>query len=161
MTCQVRGAPAIAIVGCLSLVVELTSAEPFLSKDDLYNFVKTKLDYLVTSRPTAVNMQLSAEACIKFASKLLEGESVDAAAASAQLVAYIESMLEKDLADNMAIGEHGAKDILSKITEGNIKILTHCNTGSLATSGYGTALGVIRSLHRAGRLEHAFCTETR
>jgi methylthioribose-1-phosphate isomerase len=161
LTCQVRGAPAIAIVGCLSLVVELTSAEPFLSQDDLFNFVKTKLDYLVTSRPTAVNMQLSAEACIKFASKLLEEEKVDAAAASAQLVAYIESMLEKDLADNMAIGEHGAKDILSKITEGNIKILTHCNTGSLATSGYGTALGVIRSLQRAGRLEHAFCTETR
>lgn len=40
-------------------------------------------------------------------------------------------------------------------------MLTHCNTGSLATSGHGTALGVVRSLRDAGRLAHAFCTETR
>lgn len=40
-------------------------------------------------------------------------------------------------------------------------MLTHCNTGSLATAGYGTALGVIRSVHAAGQLKHAFCTETR
>lgn len=40
-------------------------------------------------------------------------------------------------------------------------VLTHCNTGALATAGYGTALGVIRSLHSLGRLERAFCTETR
>nr|CAG4648721.1 EOG090X08IP [Polyphemus pediculus] len=39
--------------------------------------------------------------------------------------------------------------------------MTHCNTGSLATSGYGTALGVIRSLHKTGHLEHVYCTETR
>ncbi|KAG2561415.1 hypothetical protein PVAP13_8KG157200 [Panicum virgatum] len=43
----------------------------------------------------------------------------------------------------------------------NISVLTHCNTGSLATAGYGTALGVIRALHSAGVLEKAFCTETR
>jgi methylthioribose-1-phosphate isomerase len=42
-----------------------------------------------------------------------------------------------------------------------VRVLTHCNTGSLATAAYGTALGVVRALHEAGRLEHAFCTETR
>ncbi len=42
-----------------------------------------------------------------------------------------------------------------------VRVLTHCNTGSLATAGYGTALGVIRALHEAGKLEHAYCTETR
>ena len=42
-----------------------------------------------------------------------------------------------------------------------VKILTHCNTGSLATGGYGTALGVIRALHHSGRLDVAYCTETR
>lgn len=44
---------------------------------------------------------------------------------------------------------------------GRLRVLTHCNTGSLATAGYGTALGVVRALQEQGRLEHAFCTETR
>lgn len=57
-------------------------------------------------------------------------------------------MLKKDIADNQAIGKEGANAILSKSSgDSPIRILTHCNTGSLATAGYGTALGVIRSLH--------------
>lgn len=74
----------------------------------------------------------------------------------------IEFMLEKDISDNKAIGENGARAILGPGDgTGNIRVLTHCNTGSLATAGYGTALGVIRSLYAAGRLEHVYCTETR
>ncbi len=42
-----------------------------------------------------------------------------------------------------------------------VRMLTHCNTGSLATAAYGTALGVVRSLHESGHLAHAYCTETR
>ena len=42
-----------------------------------------------------------------------------------------------------------------------VRVLTHCNTGSLATAAYGTALGVVRSLHESGQLAHAYCTETR
>jgi len=61
-------------------------------------------------------------------------------------------MLEKDIADNHAIGDAGAKAILSQCSDSMVRILTHCNTGSLATAGYGTALGVIRSLHSLGRL---------
>lgn len=62
-------------------------------------------------------------------------------------------MLAKDIEDNMAIGSHGAKAIIANAGETkNVRILTHCNTGSLATAGYGTALGVIRSLHSEKRL---------
>jgi methylthioribose-1-phosphate isomerase len=62
-------------------------------------------------------------------------------------------MLEKDIADNRAIGDAGANSILSHCSgDSMVRILTHCNTGSLATAGYGTALGVIRSLHSLGRL---------
>ena len=50
---------------------------------------------------------------------------------------------------------------LSSEGDRKVKILTHCNTGSLATGGYGTALGVIRALHHSGRLDVAYCTETR
>nr|CAG4650262.1 EOG090X08IP [Sida crystallina] len=158
---KVRGAPAIAIVGCLSVVVELVATDPFQTKSEMFHFVKDKLDYLVTSRPTAVNMQKSAEACVKLAKELLQDESLDAQLATSRLVTFIEGMLDKDISDNKAIGDYGAKDIISRVGCGTVKILTHCNTGSLATSGYGTALGVIRSLHHMSKLEHAYCTETR
>lgn len=62
-------------------------------------------------------------------------------------------MLEKDIADNKAIGNHGADEILKNAAEdGLMRVLTHCNTGSLATAGYGTALGVVRALHERKRL---------
>lgn len=61
-------------------------------------------------------------------------------------------MLEKDIADNKAIGQFGADAILEITPENTARVLTHCNTGSLATAGYGTALGVIRSLHAAKKL---------
>lgn len=62
-------------------------------------------------------------------------------------------MLEKDVSDNRAIGDSGAKEILLKYPGDTlVRVLTHCNTGSLATAGYGTALGVIRTLHSLKRL---------
>lgn len=62
-------------------------------------------------------------------------------------------MMIKDIADNKAIGEFGAKAILSHATgDIPVRVLTHCNTGSLATAGYGTALGVIRSLYALKKL---------
>lgn len=64
-----------------------------------------------------------------------------------RFIAAIEEMPKKDLEDNRAIGEAGAEAILaSQNSQDPVRIITHCNTGSLATSAYGTALGVIRSL---------------
>ncbi len=66
-----------------------------------------------------------------------------------------------------AMGTHGAAALLAAAQRagrgagGRLRVLTHCNTGSLATAGWGTALGVIRTLHAQGALEHAYCTETR
>lgn len=67
-----------------------------------------------------------------------------------------------------AKGSYGADAVLAATAArglggagGKLRLLTHCNTGSLATAGFGTALGVIRELHRRGLLEHAYCTETR
>ena len=57
----------------------------------------------------------------------------------------MNSMLEEDIATNKAIGNYGALHILENAeNKTNVKILTHCNTGSLATAGYGTALGIIK-----------------
>jgi methylthioribose-1-phosphate isomerase len=65
------------------------------------------------------------------------------------------------------MGRHGAAALLAAATAagrgtgGRLRVLTHCNTGSLATAAYGTALGVIRALAEQGQLEHAYCCETR
>lgn len=72
---QVRGAPAIAIVGCLSLAVELKS-EQFGNKKQLRQEIEGKLNYLVSSRPTAVNMKIAADELITLANRLCDDDSL-------------------------------------------------------------------------------------
>ncbi|GFR48766.1 hypothetical protein Agub_g10587 [Astrephomene gubernaculifera] len=167
----VRGAPAIGCTGALAMAVELNNhkdaGKAFSSVQEAVDFINTTLDYLVTSRPTAVNL---ADA----AAKLKAATSAAAAAPAATptsvcgaVIAAAEAFLEEDIAANKAMGATGAAALLSAARAagrgvgGRLRVLTHCNTGSLATAGFGTALGVIRALHEQGALEHAFCTETR
>ena len=156
---QVRGAPSIAIVGALSVAVELASKD-FDTPRDLVCFVTSKLEYLKTARPTAVNIAEAANRLTIFVKQHAE-QTNDASEIKIKLLHEIESMLEKDISDNKAIGRFGAEDILKSVGENSVKLLTHCNTGSLATAGYGTALGIIRALHDSNKLGHVFCTETR
>ncbi|XP_010666847.2 methylthioribose-1-phosphate isomerase [Beta vulgaris subsp. vulgaris] len=158
----VRGAPAIAIAAALSLAVESSNLKAFQgTPEDAASFLAQKLEYLVSSRPTAVNLSDAAtklkEIIAKAASTCSEADTV--------FQAYIEAaeiMLEDDVASNKAIGSYGASCFKSQLKDAmKISILTHCNTGSLATAGYGTALGVIRAVHAQGILERAYCTETR
>uniref|UniRef100_A0A1B6E498 Methylthioribose-1-phosphate isomerase n=1 Tax=Clastoptera arizonana TaxID=38151 RepID=A0A1B6E498_9HEMI len=158
---QVRGAPAIAIVGCLSLAVELNK-ETFIKKSTLRHEVEGKLNYLVSSRPTAVNMKKAAESLTNMVNDMGSNENITSEEMKSMFIKAIEDMLTSDLEDNRAIGHFGATAILNNILdERPVQILTHCNTGSLATAGYGTALGVIRALFEQKKLEHVFCTETR
>lgn len=158
---QVRGAPAIAIVGCLSLAVELLK-DNSLDKKIMRQEIEGKLNYLVSARPTAVNIKLAADELINLANSLSANEDVSPEEFKEKFICSIESMLSKDIEDNKAIGKYGSEAILKNIEgEGSVRVLTHCNTGSLATAGYGTALGVIRSLHKSKRLERVYCTETR
>ncbi|PPS17787.1 hypothetical protein GOBAR_AA02810 [Gossypium barbadense] len=158
----VRGAPAIAIAAALSLAVEVANLKDFNGgSKDAASFLESKLEYLVSSRPTAVNLSDAAiklkEIISKAASTVTVPESV--------FQAYIEAaeiMLDDDVATNKAIGSHGASFLQHQQNNSKrFSVLTHCNTGSLATAGYGTALGVIRALHAQGVLERAYCTETR
>ncbi|XP_046399054.1 methylthioribose-1-phosphate isomerase [Ischnura elegans] len=158
---QVRGAPAIAIVGCLSLAVELQQ-EVYNCKKTLRQEVEGRLNYMVSARPTAVNMKIAADDLIALVNSLDEDETVDVESMKLRFVQAIERMLDKDVSDNRAIGDNGSLAILSgKKMDGPVRILTHCNTGSLATASYGTALGVIRSLHANGKIDQVYCTETR
>ncbi|XP_006003718.1 methylthioribose-1-phosphate isomerase isoform X1 [Latimeria chalumnae] len=160
-TMKVRGAPAIAIVGCLSLVVELQTNRKKHGKEEMVKVIRDSLAYLVTARPTAVNMAKAAEELSALTSQLAEQAGATAETVKESVVAKIEAMLEKDVSDNKNIGRHGAQHILSTVKKEKVTVLTHCNTGSLATAGYGTALGVVRSLQAEGRLAHVYCTETR
>ncbi|PVH88207.1 Methylthioribose-1-phosphate isomerase [Cadophora sp. DSE1049] len=194
---RVRGAPAIAIVAALALAVELEAKKEDVtnSKDDLMKFISSRLDYLMGSRPTAVDLSNAIKLLKKQSSEAASTSMTsDAAAACAEIrqacIDTAEKILEDDLATNRKIGRYGAEylrrqqmPILTPVDESDelryyttsppgtqgapdrtyrkISVLTHCNTGSLATSGHGTALGIIRSLHSMNYLDHAFCTETR
>ncbi|XP_011865942.1 PREDICTED: methylthioribose-1-phosphate isomerase [Vollenhovia emeryi] len=160
---QVRGAPAIAIVGSLSLAVEILGhPDAYEHKAALCQAIETHLSHLLTARPTAVNMRTAADELVHLANDLSENATCTLSQMRDKFVNQIDEMLRADVADNKAIGSLGARDILRDLPEGSpVSVLTHCNTGSLATAGYGTALGVIRSLHESGRLERVYCTETR
>ncbi|XP_002733184.1 methylthioribose-1-phosphate isomerase-like [Saccoglossus kowalevskii] len=158
-TMMVRGAPAIAIVGALTLAVELIKQQ-FESKTKLSEFVETSLTHLKTARPTAVNMTEAANRLIKLVEVLCQN-SMSVEIIKERIIEECEAMLKKDVADNKSMGQHGAKVIINQCGNDNLHVMTHCNTGSLATAGYGTAIGVIRALHEIGKLEHAYCTETR
>ncbi|KAJ2722346.1 S-methyl-5-thioribose-1-phosphate isomerase [Coemansia sp. Benny D115] len=168
---QTRGAPAIAIVAALSLAAEV-SQMTFGSSQEAHDFISAKLDYLATSRPTAVNLFDAVTKLKRVIKEALEASSgVDVAAA---YVDAAERMLAADVQDNQNIGRFGAeyieaghraaaKDSSGEGSGAMIKVLTHCNTGALATAGHGTALGIIRSLYQkpGSVLEHVYFTETR
>ncbi|KAJ2053581.1 S-methyl-5-thioribose-1-phosphate isomerase [Coemansia sp. RSA 2337] len=164
-TMQTRGAPAIAIVAALSLAAELLGSSHEVEQLDTESaaaaaFIEQRLDYLATSRPTAVNLFDAIRKLKAVVRKAVaSGENVVNAYVSAA-----EAMLAADVADNENIGRLGAEFILGRSPLGNqLKVLTHCNTGALATAGHGTALGIIRSLHNSDEssLDHVYFTETR
>lgn len=159
---RVRGAPAIAIVASLGLAVELQNSPPGTeNRDDTISHIDEALDYLKTSRPTAVDLT---NAINQLKSRIRAVENSDKGKVIEAFVEEAEAIFKKDLETNISIGNSGAEWLqanASASTSSPVSVLTHCNTGSLATSGHGTALGIIRSLQTKGLLKHAYCTETR
>ena len=168
---RVRGAPAIAIAAALGLAVEANTKTASFGDDKaaLAAFLAERLDYLSTSRPTAVNLH-NAVRDLKaiVAAEAARDGSTRASVGEAYLVAA-EKMLADDERDNARISQHGAAHIARTCTPSStsdaagdrFKIVTICNTGALATSRYGTALGVVRFLHKEDKLERIFPLETR
>jgi methylthioribose-1-phosphate isomerase len=118
----------------------------------------------VCSRPTAVNLLDTARKLRALLNTIGSAPDATAASVTTSVIEFAEKMQQDDIDANMAIGAFGMEAMLAAAAStpsGKISVLTHCNTGSLATVRYGTALGCIRALRDAGKLEHAFCTETR
>ncbi|MGH8529214.1 MAG: S-methyl-5-thioribose-1-phosphate isomerase [Nevskiales bacterium] len=133
----VRGAPAIGIAAAYGVALAARHGEDMAAA----------LKLLAASRPTAVNLHW---ALARMQKKIQAGADAPALAAEA------EAIHAEDLAMNQRIGTLGAA-----LFEQPVSVLTHCNTGALATGGWGTALGVIRSAHAAGKLKQVFAGETR
>lgn len=134
----VRGAPAIGVAAAYAYCLAA------LAGDDLK---QAKAD-LAASRPTAVNLFWALER--------MERAALACGGDAGQLIAEAKAIHDEDIAMNHAIGKAG----LSVVPE-KARILTHCNAGAIATGGYGTALGVVRAAHEAGRVEMVYCDETR
>jgi methylthioribose-1-phosphate isomerase len=112
---------------------------------DASQFLLEKLEYLRTSRPTAVNLFVATDSLTKLVQKCSAGVQGQGISGQKKLVLQFveaaEKMLEDDISTNKAIGRHGAQRILELTSLAKVTVLTICNTGSLATAGYGTALG--------------------
>lgn len=156
------GASAIALCGILSVAVELhNSRSKFESISSITQYVTDQLNYLITARPIAMNMTNLAKRVIHYLSALNKKES-NSTLFIDQLLDFIEEFPRRDLAENRSIGQYGAEVLCRTISNRTkLTLLTHSNTGSLATMGYGTALGIIRQLFENNLLKIVYFTETR
>jgi methylthioribose-1-phosphate isomerase len=151
---RVRGAPAIGIAGAYGLVVAAGEAlRGGLPPEQARARVLAQAEQLATARPTAVNLRWAVERCLR----AIDGvpATADAAALATTLLAEARGIHDEDRRLCAAIGRHGA----AVLPEGGV--LTHCNTGALATGGAGTALAVITAAWDSGRRFEVFADETR
>lgn len=136
-TMKVRGAPAIAIVAALALAVEvgaqLSRGKIPPSADEAKDFLGERLEYLKTSRPTAVNLGDAVGKLKVVAKKAALQSGADGKVVVENYLKAAQQMLVDDVSDNRAIGEHGSRWIQQNTVAGQtrqgVKVLTHCNTG--------------------------------
>ncbi len=149
-TLAVRGAPAIGITGAYGIVVGLDEVGP-ATRDEANGVLDQLVERIGGARPTAVNLSWAVRRVAK-AARGAPGVRTMRDTALAEAIA----IQEEDRLACAAIGEHGRR-----LLEGRRRILTHCNTGRLATGGDGTALAAIYAKHAAGELDEVIATEAR
>jgi methylthioribose-1-phosphate isomerase len=157
---KVRGAPAIGATAAFGLAL---GAQAFggTDRDEYRRYLEHVGAQLKATRPTAVNLGWAVERLLTLADRLLV---VSEGAADSEVIGRVKRALldearrlaDEDVAINRQMGAHGAA-----LIPDSANVLTHCNTGSLATVEYGTALGVIRAAVEAGKRLHVFVDETR
>jgi methylthioribose-1-phosphate isomerase len=148
----VRGAPAIGIAAAMGVAL---GALEFRGSDKkkFFAHINAAAERLAATRPTAVNLFWA----IDRMKSVLNGNSGKPIESIRRvLVAEAKKIRAEDLASCKKIGDNGAA-----LLKNGSRVLTHCNAGGLATAGYGTALGVVRSGFKAGRVAHVFIDETR
>ncbi len=148
-TMIVRGAPAIGIAGAHGVIL---AAIESINESDFKNSILKKANYINSSRPTAVNLSWA----IKKQLEIVEKSNETKEKIIELLIKNAIKLENEDIEINKKIGEYGSAIIPKGAT-----ILTHCNAGALATVGYGTALGVVRSAFEKDSTIKVFADETR
>jgi methylthioribose-1-phosphate isomerase len=148
----IRGAPAIGVAAAMGLAsgaetIRATSFKAFRKQ------FKRMADQMVMARPTAINLKWAVDRMWRLVEKMAKRPVGEIKMA---LRRESEKILEEDIEINRSIGKHG-----QQLVPWNASILTHCNAGSLATGGYGTALGVIRAAREAKKRVDVLADETR
>ena len=151
-TMIVRGAPAIGVTAGMGVALGVRESQA-TSKEELKREFSQICEVIGATRPTAVNLFWGIR---RMQQKFAEVSDQPIPAIKQALVAEAKRMHAEDIASNQAMGQHGA--VLLPSSGG---VLTHCNAGALATAGYGTALGVVRAAHDAGKTIEVFADETR
>ncbi len=148
----VRGAPAIGVAAAfgIALAARESRATTF---DGLLADVEAAIKGLAATRPTAVNLFWALE---RMRRCCLENRTLPLDRLRARLLQEAQGMLDEDVTANRALGAYGAA-----LVPDRARLLTHCNAGSLATAGYGTAGGVIRAAHAQGKVQLVWVDETR
>ncbi len=151
-TLRVRGAPAIGVTAAMG--VALAALESRASDiNGLLADLDQALKGLAATRPTAVNLFWALDRMRRVAES---HRDLSLPELKARLVAEARAIHEEDVLANQTMGRYGAALIPAAS-----RILTHCNAGALATGGYGTALGVVRAAHTAGKVALVWVDETR
>ena len=147
---RVRGAPALGVATAYAMVLAAAAIKTS-DRDAFLEALRGATREIVAARPTAVNMAWAAD-------RMLEAIATDVAVRdiASILLSRAQLLHENDVQANRRLGAYGAALIPDHAT-----VLTHCNAGSLATAGYGTALGVIRGAREAGKTIRVMATETR
>ncbi len=149
-TLAVRGAPALGAAGALGVALAMRQAERE-GRDSAW--LTAAIEAIAAARPTAVNLSWGVAQ--------VRPRVVDGAAA---VVRAAEELIAADTAASRELSRLGADWILRRCgaaADRGLRVLTHCNTGALATTGWGTAYGIIRELHERGRLDLVYADETR
>ncbi|WP_414545693.1 S-methyl-5-thioribose-1-phosphate isomerase [Nostoc sp. CCY0012] len=153
-TMIVRGAPAIGVAAAYGMYLGAREIET-TDKHEFWERLEKVAQLLRSTRPTAVNLFWAISRMMKTAYET----PGTVAEIQQNLLQTAQAINAEDLQTCQAIGDHGLAVLPT--TPEKLTILTHCNAGALATAGYGTALGVVRSAWREGRLERVFADETR
>lgn len=149
---EVRGAPAIGAAAAFAMVL---GAKSVADNPDFLHALSKIADDLITARPTAVNLSWAVNFQYQQAVIFHQHDY-----APYKIIAELEKsaikIYQEDIKRNKKMGEYGAN-----ILPDAAVVLTHCNAGALATCGWGTALGVIRSAYAQGKVKMVFADETR
>jgi methylthioribose-1-phosphate isomerase len=148
----VRGAPAIGAAGAYGMALAARQAVGETARAML-PFIQQAAQTLIDARPTAVNLRWGVQAVLNTA---LTNADAPVAEFQQRLLNHAQQIADDDVRINQTMGAHGQTLIQDGIT-----VLHHCNTGALAAVDWGTALGVVRSAHEAGKTFHVLLDETR